>query len=162
MSVPVSVWRIATEAPSFSATDRTGEGAKLSGGRWNRVGTPLLYCSSSISLACLETCVHLGAKAGLPLNRYLVEVKIPFIVWSRSIKLLAASMIGWDALPQGRTSIEAGNAWLVSRSSAVCLVPSVVVPEEQNVLLNPLHSDYSQITIKKIRKWTYDARLLQS
>ena len=71
-------------------------------------------------------------------------------------------MIGWDALPQGRTSIEAGNAWLVSRSSAVCLVPSVVVPEEQNVLLNPLHSDYSQITIKKIRKWTYDARLLQS
>jgi hypothetical protein len=61
LCVTVAVCRIVTEAPNYPADDVTGAGAKDAGGRWNRRGTPLLYCTSSIALACLEAFVHHGA-----------------------------------------------------------------------------------------------------
>jgi RES domain-containing protein len=85
-----SVWRIATDTPGYTADDLTGAGAKISGGRWNRAGNAMLYCSSNISLAVLETFVHLKA-GGLPLNRYLVELTIPDEVWNGAGKVRPVS-----------------------------------------------------------------------
>ena len=92
-------WRIATDAPDYPADDLTGAGAKITGGRWNRAGRPILYCADSPSLACLETLVHLGT-GDLPLNRYLVGIDIPDQVWNaREIHTPATLPVGWDAIP---------------------------------------------------------------
>ena len=156
-----SVWRIGTDTPDYGADDRTGKGAEKTGGRWNREGTPVLYTSLSRALACLETLVHLSGSAPLPLNRYLVEIAIPQTVWKarRTFNRGEPANVGWDAEPAGLTSIDWGTAWLDSKASLVAVVPSIIVPEEQNVLLNPRHADANELRFAKQRKWTYDLRL---
>jgi RES domain-containing protein len=154
-----AVWRIATDTPGYTADDLTGAGAKISGGRWNRAGNAMLYCASNISLAVLETFVHLKA-GGLPLNRYLVELTIPDEVW-KSASTLPMPPVGWDAIPAGKVSLDEGDRWLKANHSAVLIVPSVIVSEERNVLINPLHPDARHITARKVRKWGYDPRLMR-
>jgi RES domain-containing protein len=155
-----SVWRIATDTPTYEADDLTGAGAKITGGRWNEKGVAVLYCAENISLAAMETLVHLGAGA-LPLNRYLVRIDIPDDVWTAAELLdVSTAPVGWDALPAGRASIAYGTAWLARKRSACLMVPSTITPEESNMLINPAHPDSARITAQKVRKWLYDARLL--
>lgn len=154
----VSVWRIGTDTPDYGADDLSGEGARRTGGRWNRAGTPMIYTSSTIALACLETVVHLVA-GDLPLNRYLVSIQVPDAVWRTATLLKPKGHVGWDAIPPGLVSLEAGNHWAAAGVSALLLVPSVIVPEESNILINPAHPDAAGIQAKKLRRWTYDSRL---
>lgn len=155
------VWRIATDTPDYTADDLGGAGAKATGGRWNRPGVALLYCSENIALASMETFVHINAR-GLPLNRYLVRVEIADPVWRAALTLKVdgpADAVGWDAIPTGKVSLDAGDAWVASGASALLRVPSVIVPEEQNILINPLHPDMKRITASKLRRWHYDSRM---
>ena len=151
-------WRIATDAPDYEADDLGGAGAETTEGRWHRKGTAVVYTASNIALACLETVVHFGL-ADLPLNRYLVEIEIPDEVWTAAHVFDASRNVGWDAVPAGRVSLDAGDRWLKSNASALLIVPSVIVPEETNCLINPRHSDAKNISARKIRRWTYDARI---
>ena len=147
------------DAPAYEAHDLTGKGAEITGGRWNPVGTPVVYATQTRALACLETVVHLNA-GGLPLNRYLVQIDVPPHVWSMAEVLEAPMLpIGWDAEPPGRVSIDRGLKWIRDKRSALLVVPSVIVPEEHNVLINPRHPDAALITAEKVRKWTFDPRL---
>lgn len=140
----------------------TGKGAELTGGRWNEEGVPVVYAAENRSLACLETVVHLAA-AGLPLNRYLVEVAIPDAVWDAARRETKDSLpVGWDARPAGRASVAFGTAWLRGRASAVLLVPSVIVIEEFCVLINPAHPACAGVVASKMRLWLYDRRLAQA
>ncbi len=153
------VWRIATDTPTYLAGDLTGTGAKLTGGRWNEKGIPMVYTSETRAMACLETIVHLNAGA-LPLNRYLVSIDIPDSTWAKAQHETASSLaVGWDAEPAGKISIDFGTDWLQAGTTPILVVPSVIVPEEFNVLINPLHPDSKGITATKVRKWTYDPRL---
>ena len=155
----VTVWRIATDTKPYEADDLSGEGAKITGGRWNAPGDALIYTSETRALGCLETVVHLNA-GGLPLNRYLVCVTIPAAVWAKARTETPGSLpVGWDADPSGRASIRFGTTWIRSAASALLRVPSIIVPEEYNVLINPMHPDSRGITAGKIRKWLYDPRL---
>ena len=61
------LWRIGADPLDYTADHITGAGAKITGGRWNRKGHAVLYASSSIALACLETVAHMNS-GGLPLN----------------------------------------------------------------------------------------------
>jgi RES domain-containing protein len=151
-----TVWRIAAHAPAYGADDLTGKGAELTGGRWNRKGTPMVYTSSSIALACLETLVHLGQQ--LPLNRYLVQIEIPQALWDVRTKFDPAIHVRWDAEPPGLVSLDWGTQWAQSGAALVAEVPAIVVPEQANLLLNPRHSDAAQLLARKVRKWTYDPR----
>lgn len=154
-----TLWRIATDTRDYEADDRTGAGAKATGGRWNEPGVPMLYASESRALACLETLVHLNA-GGLPLNRYLVEIDVPDDLWAAAqVETPDSLRIGWDAEPAGRASIGFGTQWAKSRSSAIAVLPSAIVPEERNVLINPEHPDSARIAVRKVRKWLYDPRL---
>jgi RES domain-containing protein len=99
----------------------------------------------------------------LPLNRYLVELTIPDDVWkSRHELSISAAPVGWDALPEGAASLNYGDEWLLTATTAILVVPSIVVPEEQNILINPAHKDSTSIKAVKVRKWLYDSRLRDS
>lgn len=154
----LAFWRIATDTPDYTADDLGGLGAERVGGRWNARGTPLVYASASRALACLETVVHLGGGVALPLNRYLVRLDVPPELWAARTVFDAAAQVGWDALPPGRVSIAWGTAWAQGGASCLAEVPSVVVPEESNLLLNPRHPDAARITARKLRRWLYDPR----
>jgi len=154
--VTYSAWRIATDARAYAADDMTGTGARLSGGRWNDVGIPMIYAASSRALACLETVVHLNA-GGLPFNRYLVEVEVPDDLWAAAeIADPATLAVGWDANPAGHVSFDFGSAWAMEMRSALLLVPSVIMLEEQNLLINPAHPDAVDIRALRVRPWLYD------
>lgn len=155
----VALWRIAADTPDYAADDLSGKGAERTGGRWNRVGTPMLYTSSTRALAALETIVHLNA-GGLPLNRYLVEITTPDDLWaSARVETQGSLPVGWDAEPASATSMDHGSAWVQSGASALMIVPSVIVPDETNVLINPRHPHARELKARKLRKWLYDLRL---
>jgi RES domain-containing protein len=156
------LWRIASDTPAYEAHDLTGKGAEQTGGRWNARDTPVVYTSLSQALACLETVVHLGAN-GLPLNRYLVRIEVGDAVWALAEAVDPASLaVGWDAEPPGRVSIRFGTEWLRSLRSPLLIVPSVIVPDERNVLINPRHPASANITAAKVCRWLYDPRLIRS
>jgi RES domain-containing protein len=156
VSEGVTIWRIATDTPDYRADDLSGKGAARTGGRWNRKGTPLVYASTSRALACLETVVHLGA-GQLPLNRYLVRITVPRDLWSARTVFEPTSHGGGAALPAGRTSIDWGTTWAAAGKTALAEVPSVIVPEEANLLINPRLAG-ERLKAVKVRKWTYDFR----
>lgn len=158
MTQSVTLWRIGADTPDYEAHDLSGKGAQRSGGRWNRPGTPLVYASVTRSLACLETLVHL-ARHPLPLNRYLVRVTVPATAWNAAVELDPAALVGWDAQPAGKASIDWGTGWVAGGASLLARVPSVLVPEEFNVLINPAHADIARVRAEKVRKWLYDSRL---
>lgn len=155
----IALWRIGTDTPDYTADDLSGKGAEKTGGRWNRPGLPAVYTASNIALAALETLVHLQL-LGLPLNRYLVRIDVPDDLWIARARLPATTLpVGWDALPAGKVSLDVGDAWIKGMNSTLCDVPSVIVPEESNVLLNPAHPQAFRIRAVKIRRWLYDGRL---
>jgi len=159
LSAAREIWRIAPDTADYGADDLSGKGAQRTGGRWNRKGAAVLYCSSTIALACLETLVHLSGSVSLPLNRYLVRISIPPSAWRDRAVLDPAGHIGWDSEPPGLISIAWGNEWVRSVRSLIAEVPSVIVPEESNILINPRHRDAKRLRSRKVRRWTYDPRL---
>ena len=155
----MSLWRIAADTPNYESDDLSGAGAQVTGGRWNKAGTAMVYTSSTRALASLETIVHFNM-GGLPLNRYLVEITLSDPVWAAAeVFKPGSAWVGWDAEPAGRVSIGFGTTWARERRSVLLVVPSVIVPEERNVLINPEHPDAESLRGRKVRRWIYDARL---
>lgn len=152
----VAVWRIAVEAHTCSANDLRGISSKVTGGRWNSRGKPVVYCATNIALATLET-IRFIRSGRFPLNRFLVRVDIPPAVWDRRL-VLDPLPGGWDAIPAGLAARTAGDDWAAAGTSALLLVPSVIAPDEYNVLINPRHPDAPAITAKTLKRWVYDPR----
>jgi RES domain-containing protein len=152
----VKLWRIAAETRRYPATDLSGKGAALSPGRWNSESEAVVYSASTMALAVLETAAHIN-DAGLPLDRYLIEIEVPAAVWKARITLAASKLPPqWDAIPAGMASAAVGGAWLADQKSAILLVPSVIVPEEYAALINPAHPHASAISARAIRKLEYN------
>ena len=159
MAVSVTLWRIAKDTARYQADDLSGGGAATYGGRWNSKGKFVVYASPSIALAALETLAHLGDDIAAR-NRFLVEIKVPVSVWAKRQQVTAAELpVTWLAEPPGKASVDYGDAWLDSNGSALLSVPSVIVPEEANLLINPAHPDAKKISAKVLRPFVYDPRL---
>lgn len=155
----VSLWRVAADTPDWTADDLAGKGAAHKGGRWNRPGEHVTYGSTSISLAAWETRVHFGSGARLPWNRYLVRIDLPDDLWAAREVASLPLPVGWDAVPEGRVSRSLGSAWLAAGRTALLAVPSVIVNEEDNVLINVAHPDAWRLTAHKVRRFLYDPRV---
>jgi RES domain-containing protein len=151
-------WRIAIHSRRYPPAELTGAGAAQAGGRWNSVGRPVVYASNTIALACLETLVHTNIDS-LPLPRRLIRIDIPDDVWKSRERMIEPYPLGWDEQPAGLASTVLGDAWLAPARSAILEVPSVIVPEERNILINPLHADARRIVGIDLRRWDYDDRL---
>ena len=132
----------------------SGEGAKLFGGRWNSVGTSLVYTSESIALATLELCVHFDREVDL--SGYLV---FPVKFSSELVRQLNLLPEGWNNDPILPRSMKTGDTWIREASTPVLKVPSAIVPWEYNYLLNPDHPEFHKIIIGKSRPFVFDTRL---
>lgn len=159
MNSPRRIWCIATEGHTWRADDLSGRGAAQEPGRWNPAGRAVVYCSSSIALACLETVVHLSGDQPLPLLRWLVAIDVPDEHWQQRMRLIQDDLPGWDSTPPDQVSRTWGERWLASEQTLLAAVPSVIVPEESNVLINPNHPACKNLVVHRLRRWTYDARL---
>jgi RES domain-containing protein len=119
----------------------------------------VVYATPSIALAVLETIVHLNSSS-LPLNRYVIKIEVPDDVWAHRVTVdKEGAPGGWDAEPAGSSSLEYGDAWVESRTSALLSVPSVMILMEQNVLINPLHPEASRLLFTNMGKFVFDARI---
>ena len=156
----VILWRIAQETREHRADDLSGSGAAKIGGRWNSIGKAMVYSSRSVALAYLESLAHVGREA--PRNRLLIRISVPDRVWERALWAKEKELPRtWRAEPGGQASAQFGDKWLVSGKSALLCLPSVIVPEDTNVLISPAHSDASSITVKVHRQLLYDPRVLR-
>ena len=152
----MKLWRIAADTRRYPASDISGAGAAKSPGRWNDTGEAVLYAAPTIAMAVLETAAHID-DAGLPLNRYLLELDVPDEVWNLREELdVAALPLTWSAIPAGQASVKVGSAWLASLRTPILLVPSVIVPEEYASLINPLHPECKRITARIVRLFEYN------
>jgi RES domain-containing protein len=132
----------------------SGEGGLHAAGRWNSLGTRLVYASTSVALACLETLTHMGTPRRLE-ERWLFTIEIP----DELVQNLTTLPRGWDSEPAGAVSRSVGDAWVQEQRSVALLVPSVVVPLEQNALINPRHPAFRLTWVKPRVRFRYDPRL---
>ena len=147
-------WRLSRR--KYSALN--GEGARLYGGRWNSIGRAVVYMSSHISLAVLELLVHTDSDL-IPNDLEVFEIEIPDAI---SLETIDPARLppDWRTIPNHPECQLRGDAWLVAGTSAVLAVPSAVVPEEMNYLLNPLHPDAGLVHVIDSQPFTFDPRLL--
>jgi len=145
-------WRIVKE--KHAATAFSGEGARLYGGRWNSVGTSVVYTSGSKALAALESLVHLNPPV---IFRY---VAIPIAFADALVEKAAGLPADWTEEPPPPATKDIGDLWVKEARSAVLELPSVIIPGEPNFLLNPTHPDFKKIVIGKSEPFSFDPRLL--
>lgn len=134
-------------------------GAKNYGGRWNSKGTPVIYASDSISLSALELLAHLHQPEIL--NNYtLVSIHLP----DEQVTSLDNNSLpnNWRDDPSPLSTALIGDEWIHRKISLGLLVPSTIVPQQNNVLINPLHSGFIKLTNKiTVELFNLDSRLLK-
>lgn len=135
-------------------TALNGDGAARFGGRWNSPGTPMVYTATSLALAALEVLVHLDMDAA-GLDYVFIEIEVA----KSRIHRPGAFPAGWDSLPESRPARTFGDAWAKGGSSLGLAVPSLIIPQETNVLLNPAHEDFGTIRSKGPQAFVFDPRL---
>ena len=137
----------------FGSTAFSGEGARLYGGRWNSAGVSVVYTSSTIALAVLEWRAHLTQWPAPP----VMIIEIHF----RPALVLTPARLphNWKQLPSPKANAAVGDDWVKSGKSAILKLPSAIVPEEFNYLLNPLHPHFGRIIRGKARLLRVDPRL---
>ena len=152
--MPYTLWRLVPEQHADKAF--SGEGAKRFGGRWNRPGVPMVYTSETLALAVLETLVHLQPEdlgQGYVFFRVNVpdEVALPTATW--------ALPPDWRREPPPSSTQDVGSDWVHGNTSALLRVPSVVIPQEHNILIHPGHPDFSWLEIGSPEPFRWDVRL---
>ena len=148
------VWRITRAA--YQALD--GEGARLNGGRWNSEGVAVVYTSSTLSLAALEYLVHVDPE-DVPADLVAMQTQIPDDVPGERLPI-SALPADWNTVPAHPACATAGDVWAKNGLAAYLRVPSAIVPEEENLLINPQHTAVARIIVVHTRSFGFDPRLL--
>jgi RES domain-containing protein len=151
----MEVWRVTTAG--FAGAALSGEGAARFGGRWNPRGLALVYTSSSLSLAILELLVQTGARV-VPGKLCSIRLDIPSDIERQRLEP-GALPANWRAHPAPVSLQMLGRDWIEGGTTTVLSVPSAVVPEERNYLLNPVHPDFGRISIVSTSRIDLDRRL---
>lgn len=136
--------------------DLSGKGARLYGGRWNEKGTAMLYTSVHCSLALLEVIVHTPHNL-LPDEASLLKLSVPEEL---TIKTIGRQQLpgNWRQFPAPDSLAEIGTKWLRQNKTVGLRVPSVLVPGEWNILLNPVSRDFNKVSIESVESFRIDSR----
>ena len=153
------LYRFGSDSARPAAQEFNGQGGVLAAGRWHIKGTPVVYASTSEPLALLEKLIHRrlsSVTAVYPL--FIADVP------DRLIEELPATSLppDWRSISPSPKTQRLGNSWLLSRSAAGLLVPSILItgadPEVKNCLVNPEHPDFNQVTLTGPILLTLDSR----
>jgi RES domain-containing protein len=116
-----------------------------------------VYTSATLSLAALEYFVHLDP-IDAPSDLVAILAEIPDTLARTEIRAETLPP-NWRAYPAPEQLAEIGTTWVRARTTAVLVVPSAVVPQERNCLLNPAHSDFRRIRAGKPEAFSFDPRM---
>ncbi len=137
----------------------TGEGARIGGGRWNHVGTPVVYVSESLSLAALELFIHFPRKE-IKLSASLVAIPVDIPV---SLKMVDISVKDlnpdWRTSPPPNSTRDIGTEWVKRGATLILRAPSAIIPDEYNLVINPNHADFNKIKIGVPQPFSLDERM---
>lgn len=152
----MTVYRI--EREKYLDTTLQGIGASMSKGyRWNSFNTRLVYTAESRALATLEVSVHLDLSEDLPADRFYVEIEIPDNITILEVELKDLPD-DWNAKPPTITTQTIGDDFVNQNEAAILKVPSSIVPQEFNFLINPSHNDASEIKVISKTRMSFDSR----
>jgi RES domain-containing protein len=148
----MDLWRI----DKYASLD--GEGGRLYSARWHTAGSSIVYLAASPPGALIEVLVHLEIKQSTaPPSYTLVRASVPDKLHIPSLNY-----------PKGETwkddlalTRKLGDAWLKSQRSALARVPSAIIPNTFNYLLNPLHKDAKRVRIAESLRANFDLRLIR-
>jgi RES domain-containing protein len=149
-------WRICRRR--YAADVASGAGARLYGGRWNSRGVSIVYASTSLALAAVETFVNLEPNLTPP-DLVSIEGEIP--------EAVAIATLDPTSLPAGwhesrdESLRRFGDGWIQHNETAALLVPSAAIRGEWNVLLNPAHPDFPKIKFRTPEPFEFDARMFR-
>ena len=137
--------------------DLSGTGAKLFGGRWNSKGTALLYTSENRSLAMLEIMVHTPQRF-IPRDLFIATIYIPDPIFGKTI-LPEEMPEEWKDYPAPGFLARTGDNFVNENKFLYMKVPSSILKEESNILINPLHAASRQLKLEDVAPFQFDMRL---
>jgi len=152
----VIVYRI---SKTKNIKDLSGTGAKIFGGRWNNKGVSIIYTSETRALATLEYLVHVPLSL-MPTNLSLAAIKIPDSIVPKKIEISNLPK-KWQDYPAPSRLAKIGSDWALSNETLLLRVPSAIVKDEFNILLNPAHGDMKRVKIAHVEKYRLDERLFK-
>lgn len=148
----MSLWRISNHI------SLAGDGGIRASGRWHTRGHRIVYCSESPAAALLEILVHFEIDVrNLPAKYRLLKLEGPE---GLAVEHVRAADLRADWRERPDITRAAGDRWLQAGRSPMLRVPSAVVPETFNVLLNPAHPDATRLTVVRVSEHVLDPRLL--
>ena len=126
--------------------------------RWNLANELVIYTGASRSLSTLELVVHRNAiKPHDPYKMMIID--IPSDVEIEKIE--ASDLPGnWRTLSAYHILQQVGSLWYNARKTAICQIPSVVIPQEYNYIIHTQHEDFSKISLANTEPFFWDRRLL--
>lgn len=134
----------------------TGEGARAYGGRWNFPGTPMVYAAHTRALAALESLAHFGgAERRLQFVTFEIEIPDKLAIYLRPADLPK----DWRREEPSASTQAIGSEWQREARSVALVVPSVHVPQESCVLINPEHPDTDKVLLSYPEPFAFDPRL---
>lgn len=138
------------------ASDLSGKGAELYGGRWNSKGNAINYTSASRALCVAELAVNLPL-IRTPLDYHIVTIDIP----DSSIFELDPKdyPLDWRSVPHIDATQKIGDAFVAEAKYLTLKVESAVVQDEYNYLINPRHKAFSKVKVMRLEEFRFDSRL---
>lgn len=153
----MQVWRLTTR--KYATTAFSGIGNRKVGSRWVPEGLLAVYTSEYLSTAVLEMLVHIDPNH-FSNNFVSIKAEIPDTISMDEVSL--ADLPGdWQSRFEDSELQQVGAEWIARGSSAVLIVPSAVVPQERNIIINPQHEDFDKIIISPVESYIFDTRLLR-
>jgi len=150
----MKLWRICRKR--FAAEADSGEGARLYGGRWNSKGVRIIYTSTSLALAVIESFVNLEPRLR-PDDLVSIQVELPETIATERLDLKSLPA-NWHR-SRGEVLRRFGDQWIISQRTVALHVPSAAVRGEWNTLLNPAHEDFRRIKMQKPQPFEFDLRM---
>lgn len=134
-----------------------GLGGLYGPGRWHKKGNLVIYTSEHASLAAWEKIVHVARVDNLPEGLLLMKIELPDNIIIQNIPQ-EVLVKGWDSFPFANETIDFGTSFLKAKEHLALKVPSVIIPDEYNIILNPLHPDIHSCHIISMKPFTFDKR----